>query len=104
MDATATATAATNAEKGTSHNPEDVSVDDSNDLVDNAWTWNRWLHEYEDRKTAQEIKKKHLALTWRNLTVTGVNSNAVLGDNVLSAINPVEIWRASRAQESDIVS
>lgn len=69
-------------------------------VEDGKWSYNTWLHEYEDKKVADDIKKKHLALTWRNLTVTGVNSQVVLGDDVLSFVNPIEQLRASRNQQT----
>lgn len=60
------------------------------------WSYNSWLHEFEDQKVADDIKKKHLALTWRNLVVTGLDSQTAFGDNVPSFFNPVELLRSSR--------
>lgn len=64
--------------------------------ADGNWSYNRWLHEYEDKKVADGIKKKLLALTWTNLEVTGVDSRAVFGQNVLSLVNPFELVGKSR--------
>jgi hypothetical protein len=61
------------------------------------WSYNRWLHQYEDKKVADGIKKKRLALTWTNLEVTGVDSRAVFGQNVLSLVNPFELVRNSKS-------
>lgn len=66
------------------------------ETTQSEWTYNSWLHEYEDKKVADSIKKKHLALTWQNLQVTGVDSQAVFADDVLSFANPISLLRGSR--------
>jgi hypothetical protein len=60
-------------------------------------SYNDWLHKLECKNEAEGIKKKHLALTWSNLEVTGVDSRAVVGQNILSLINPFELLRNSKS-------
>ncbi|RDW64630.1 hypothetical protein BP6252_10281 [Coleophoma cylindrospora] len=62
------------------------------------WSFRQWLHEHEDKKSSANIEKKHLALTWRNLEVIGVDSRAIFADNVLSYVNPIEIFRSSQTK------
>ncbi|KAI9737755.1 MAG: hypothetical protein M1834_009123 [Cirrosporium novae-zelandiae] len=70
-----------------------------------GWSYERWLQEQEDKKSQLNLEKKQLTLTWRNVCVTGVDSTAILGDNFLSVINPVDIYRQRRGptQEKVIV-
>lgn len=67
------------------------------------WSYKRWLNDHEERSSAGNIKKKHLALTWDRLKITGSNSKAVLGADILSYINPLEYIR-SAGGKSTLVS
>lgn len=64
-----------------------------------SWTFSRFLQDARDRSEQQS--EKHLALTWRDLTVKGVAASAAFGDDCWSYINPMETWRASRKQDGN---
>jgi ATP-binding cassette, subfamily G (WHITE), member 2, SNQ2 len=60
------------------------------------WNYSSWLHTHEQQKAEKTVNKTHLALTWQNLAVTGVDSKAVLGSDIFSHVNPVEHIRGLR--------
>jgi hypothetical protein len=84
----------TEPEKGEENNIAQQRTD--NATPEGKFSYGHWLHKKECEKEADETKKQHLALTWTNLEVTGVDSRAVLGQNVLSLINPFELLRNVR--------
>ena len=67
-----------------------------NPISDENLSYSHWLDKVECKNVAYGTKKKRLALTWRNLEVTGIDSRAVIGQNILSLINPVELLRNSK--------
>jgi ABC-type molybdenum transport system ATPase subunit/photorepair protein PhrA len=62
-----------------------------------SWSYESWLHEHEGKKEKDSLKKKHLALTWKNLVVTGVDSKSATGHDVASVVSPLDIFRGLRA-------
>ncbi|RDL37027.1 Uncharacterized protein BP5553_04460 [Venustampulla echinocandica] len=86
---------------GTPPSPSECDEQDRFGEGPDGWSYNQWLHEYETKKIARNIKRKHLALTWKNLSVIGVDSHAVLSDDVLSSINPVAILRKARGPKAE---
>lgn len=99
---------------GLSHTPDQLNIADFNaqtekvininDGDDNdGFSFQSWLEEHEGKKTIENIEKKHLALTWSYLTVTGVDSRTVLGHNVLSCVNPVELIADAKGSAGEIV-
>lgn len=81
-----------------------VQLKETNEPLDTKdFSFRQWLEENEARKAAQKIEKKHLSLTWRHLSVTGVDSRTVLGHDVLSCVNPMELVSDARGSVDDIV-
>jgi len=99
---------------GLSHTPDRLNIADFNGQTEKAinindgddndsFSFRSWLEEHEGKKTIENIEKKHLALTWSHLTVTGVDSRTVLGHNVLSCVNPVELIADAKGSAGEIV-
>lgn len=66
-----------------------------------TWTFSRFLQ--EDRDSHPKPKDKHLALTWKNLTVTGVTGSTAFGQTCWSFLNP-RAGSAPKAKVSHRVS
>ncbi|KFY90589.1 hypothetical protein V498_05886, partial [Pseudogymnoascus sp. VKM F-4517 (FW-2822)] len=80
-----------------------VQVNEKSDTLDtNGFSFRQWLEDNEAKKVLEKIEKKHLSLTWRHLSVTGVDSRTVLGHDVLSCANPVELISNARGSVNDI--
>jgi hypothetical protein len=77
----------------------DPTLEDANA---NAWSYKAWLRTYEEDAHAKNIKKKRMALTWDRLEVIGIESSAVLGDDVLSYINPLEYIRNASGKNTTV--
>lgn len=75
---------------------EENNMCTQNPISDENLSYSHWLDKVECKNVAYGTKKKRLALTWRNLEVTGIDSRAVIGQNILSLINPVELLRNSK--------
>lgn len=81
-----------------------VQLKETNEPLDTKdFSFRQWLEENEAKKAAQKIEKKHLSLTWRHLSVTGIDSRTVLGHDVLSCVNPMELVSDARGSVDDIV-
>lgn len=81
-----------------------VQLNEKNEASKNkAFSYSQWLEENEVKKTVDKIEKKHLSLTWRHLSVTGVDSRTVLGHDALSCVNPIELISDARGSVDDIV-
>lgn len=74
------------------------------EVASEEFSFSQWLEDNETKKAVENIEKKHLSLTWSNLSVTGVDSRTVLGHNVLSCVNPVELISDVRGSAGEIVS
>jgi hypothetical protein len=59
-----------------------------------TWTFSRFLQDMRD--SSENQKCKHLALTWKDLSVEGIASSAAFGPTCWSDINPLESIKASR--------
>jgi ATPase subunit of ABC transporter with duplicated ATPase domains len=66
------------------------------------FSFSQWLSDIEHQKSVDDIAKKHLSLTWDHLTVKGVDSRTVLGHDVLSCVNPIELIRDKRGNTGEI--
>lgn len=81
-----------------------VQSNEKNETLDSKhFSFRKWLEDNEAKKVLDKIEKKHLSLTWRHLSVTGVDSRTVLGHDVLSCVNPAELISDARGSVDDIV-
>lgn len=81
-----------------------VQLDEKSEVPDSKdFSFRQWLEENEAKKAIEKIEKKHLSLTWRHLSVTGVDSRTVLGHDVISCVNPMELISDARGPVDDIV-
>jgi hypothetical protein len=81
-----------------------VQLNEKNEPLDsNGFSYRKWLEDNEAKKAIDKIEKKHLSLTWRHLSVTGVDSRTVLGHDVLSCVNPMDLIADARGSVDDIV-
>jgi hypothetical protein len=54
-----------------------------------AWPITREVRKLKDQSEADDGKLRKLGVTWKNLTIKGVNNDAVFNENVLSQLNPL---------------
>lgn len=81
-----------------------VQANEKNEASESkAFSFSQWLEDNEAKRTADKIEKKQLSLTWRHLSVTGVDSRTVLGHDALSCVNPMELISDARGSVDDIV-
>lgn len=81
-----------------------VQLNEKNEPLDSkGFSYRKWLEDNEAKKAIDKIEKKHLSLTWKQLSVTGVDSRTVLGHDVLSCVNPMELISDARGSVDDIV-
>ena len=73
----------------------------SETIDEDEWSYKKWLQNYEKDIAAKNLQK-HLALTWDALEIIGVDSKAVLADDVLSYINPMEYIRNARGKSTTV--
>ncbi|KFY41728.1 hypothetical protein V494_02834 [Pseudogymnoascus sp. VKM F-4513 (FW-928)] len=81
----------------------EVPLGEKNEPLDSKdFSFSQWLEDNEAKKTINKIEKKQLSLTWKHLSVTGVDSRTVLGHDVVSCVNPMELISDARGSVDDI--